>query len=556
MAERLTETYRYIGRSSPVPCPSGYEYYILVYARTEGDDSTGKHTVSIKARLACNVDASFYGFTTTASAKADNVTAWAWTKQQIPYDYWGDSASLTENGVTYPRWTELKEGYAVVDAGYGADKEITIDVSWVMNSSSSQGWFPQTGVVAKASIPVILPMLSGESGFGISGNGTTEAGNVYVVCNGSNTLKVTVSGDSPSFTHRLAFRMGDQLINEADGVKTEYSYKPEPAVWLPRITDSKNTAALADGAAPSVTVTTFDGSGRQIGGAAVKRFDIYVPEEYAPVVTFGNAEPVSELAEPFRSLFIQGKSRAKVRFDASAQYSAEIKVCTVTVEGKSYTEDDNYTTGYLSGYGKKTVKVTAEDSRGHIGTGEGFFTVLAYSSPKIEVKECGRCDLDGNADDSGGYLKITATRRYSTVPDVEGNNLNGCSIRFRCKSDGTEYGEWITILPGTDTASDTVETAPLLEGALDPKSAYAVQIGVIDDVGSAVETVFGLGGEEVYMHRTRNAMGLGKYVQGQRLFDCGWDAWFRGAVLIGESGQTLEEYIRSIIAGGDSNGNV
>jgi hypothetical protein len=61
---------------------------------------------------------------------------------------------------------------------------------------------------------------------------------------------------------------------------------------------------------------------------------------------------------------------------------------------------------------------------------------------------------------------------------------------------------------------------------------------------------YGIGGEEVYMHRTKDAMGLGKYVQGQRLLDCAWDAWFRGRVLIGEDGITLEEYIQNLISGG------
>jgi hypothetical protein len=94
-----------------------------------------------------------------------------------------------------------------------------------------------------------------------------------------------------------------------------------------------------------------------------------------------------------------------------------------------------------------------------------------------------------------------------------------------------------------------VETAPLL-GTLDPKLAYGVQIGVSDDAGGTNEVTYGIGGEEVYMHRTRSAMGLGKRVQGQNLLDVAWDAWFRGQVRIGAEGKTLEEYIQSIISGG------
>ena len=543
MATELTSAYQYIGRSNAVSCPAGYNYYILVYAKTSGNNATGKHTVSIKARLACDVDSSFYAFTTTASASADGVSAWSWSKQQIPYDYWGDSSSLTVGGVTYPRWTELKEGSAVVNAGYGVEKDISIDVSWVMNSSSSQRWFPYTGKPAKASITVTLPMLAGASSFTLSGNGKTSAGNVYVISDGTNQLKVTISRDATSFTHHVDYYMGSKLLAEYSGITTGHSPKISPSVWVPYITDRKNTTGLSDANAPSVKVTTYDGSGNKIGSAVSQRFDIFVPDDFAPTVTIDSVDPVSDLAAPFNDIFIQSKSKVNAIFSGQGYYDATIQSYIMTVEGESYDSSDEYTSGYLSGYGDKTVKITAKDSRGYTGSDSKTISVIAYSKPKIGVDVCGRCDSNGNLSDSGTYLKIKATRSYSKVVDEEGTQNNYCLIRYRYKTESGTYSSWMTLLDRTTNSTNTADSDALLNGALDVKTSYVVQVGVIDDIGSTATATFVIGTEEVYMHRTRNAMGLGKYVEEENILDIAWNTRVRGELRLGDEGSPVEDFV-------------
>lgn len=159
----LTSEYQYIGRSSAVKAyGASYYYYILLYAKTAEDKATGKHTVSVKMRLACDANSSFYGYRTTGSVVVNGTSAIAWSNQQIPASYWGDSTSLVENNVTYRRWVDLKEGTVVVDTAY-AEKEISITASWQRLSitGTPPNWLPST-TKATASLKVVLPAIEKE----------------------------------------------------------------------------------------------------------------------------------------------------------------------------------------------------------------------------------------------------------------------------------------------------------------------------------------------------------------------------------------------------------
>ena len=151
-----------------------------------------------------------------------------------------------------------------------------------------------------------------------------------------------------------------------------------------------------------------------------------------------------------------------------------------------------------------------------------------------------------NAADNGTYLKIKAKRSYSKVL-ANGVQKNFCLIRYRWKAASGDYSAWSTILAKT-ASGDEVTTGALLGGALDTKTTYVVQVQAYDDIGESAETDVSILTEAVYMHRTKDAMGLGKYVEGERVLDVAWDAHFHGDVKIGD--MTLREYILSIIEGG------
>lgn len=303
------------------------------------------------------------------------------------------------------------------------------------------------------------------------------------------------------------------------------------------------------------TLRMYSDSGyeNQVGTASHKEMTLTIPNNAntKPTVTIKELSPVStpDLPSAFSGLYIKGKTKVKATLSTKGQFSASIKSSSVKVQGVSYDSDDKYTSDYLSSAGSTTVYAYATDSRGFTGNTSQRITVIDYSKPKILNVEAFRCDNGGNAAAKGTYLKIKAKRSYSKVV-ADGEQKNFCIIQYRWKaSNASSYSSWTTILAKT-ASGDTVTTSALLSGALDTKTTYVVQVRAYDDFGEYATVDVGIPTESVYMHRTKNAMALGKYVEGENVLDVAWDAHFRGDVLIGDSGMTLREYILSVISEG------
>lgn len=155
----LNSVYQYLGRSNPVKAyGAAYNYYILLYAKVTESPSTGARTITAKMRIACDRNATFYGYRTDGSLTIAGVPVVSWENQQVPKDYWGDSSSLTEDGVTYSKWVDLKEGSRTV-SGYEA-MEIDLSATWkrLALTETPPTWLPST-TEAKADFTVLLPAM-------------------------------------------------------------------------------------------------------------------------------------------------------------------------------------------------------------------------------------------------------------------------------------------------------------------------------------------------------------------------------------------------------------
>lgn len=125
----LSNKYKYIGRTNGVKASGrDYYYYILLYAKTSGSQATGKHTVSVKMRLACTASSTFYGWLTDGNVTVDGKQAIGWASSTNPGEAWS-GYSLTEGGVYYARYTDLGESAVEVDTAYAA-KTIRITANW------------------------------------------------------------------------------------------------------------------------------------------------------------------------------------------------------------------------------------------------------------------------------------------------------------------------------------------------------------------------------------------------------------------------------------------
>lgn len=354
---------------------------------------------------------------------------------------------------------------------------------------------------------------------------------------------------SASFYNRCNISLN--LDGEHIAVKSVLLGKKSAAQQTATVTLSEDEQAIiynklpnADKGTLRFTFRTYSDSdySTQVGDAQYREISLYVPKISSTLPNPGaTLAAVHSLGSAFAGLYIQGKSKVKATFDGEGKYGAAIKSYSMKVEGEVYNSSDDYTSEYLTGYGKVDVEVTATDSRGYSNTQTKTIYVLAYAKPKILAATdedsiiCTRCDVDGDVVDSGTYLKIKARRSYSKCVDEDGEQRNFCLIRYRYKTEDGSYSSWKTLLAKDSLSSNTVDSDALLSGALDVKTTYIVQVGVLDDLGGYQNAAFTIGTEEVYMHRTRYGLGIGMYVQDDYMVDIAedWNVRIRGGLEVG-----------------------
>ena len=460
----------------------------------------------------------------------------------------GNPVSHSASIWNFNQWIELtlhdstkafpwKSGEIIHDADGSKDVTISVSIQLFKDYNTVQPKVSGSATVALTTIPRASEI--------------TDASDVTL----GNHCGVTWTPMAAAFRYRLKFSMGDWSHTTGSihpGHTTDYTYSGYviPLEVAEQIPDSR-TGEMA------VELFTYSDADAtvQIGGASCVDIWVTVPDSDAtrPTVSM-TLTPVSALPESFHGLYIQGKTKVKAELEADGKYGAAIESYSMKAEAETYDAKDSFTSGYLATNGESTVTGYATDSRGITGSVSERITVLPYIKPKILTVGgediAARCDAGGNLISSGTYLKIKAKRSYSLIT-YEGVQYNHCKIQFRYKLANAEsYSDWVTILEGNSLTSDEVETEPLLGGVLSARSTYVVEVRVIDDVGEAGYTTIHIPTDTVYMHRTKNALGLGKYVEGENLLDVAWDAHFRGEVRLGETGMTLKEYILAVISEG------
>lgn len=361
----------------------------------------------------------------------------------------------------------------------------------------------------------------------------TSAGNVTL----GNACNVKWTPLSASFRYKLKFSLGSWshttgAIHPNKTSAYTYSGYPIPLDVAYQIL-SGYTGKM------TVTLYTFSNSGAttQVGSDDSETFTVTVPSTTKPTVSM-SLSPVHSLPEEFDGIYVQGLSKVKADLSADTEYNAKVSYYDMTVEGKTYGKDVDYTSGYLTNPGKVSVTGHAVDSRSYGGYVGGEITVLPYANPRIQNVTAKRCDKDGNPTDSGTYLKITATRSYHPVIS-DGVQKNFCSISYRYKTEGASYySDWVTILDASDLSSDEVVTEPLLEGGLLATSSYRVEVQATDDIGMpATSDEIIIPTDKVYWHRdgARNSFTFGGYVEKANTFAIAAGVNFEVKSLTGET---------------------
>lgn len=262
-----------------------------------------------------------------------------------------------------------------------------------------------------------------------------------------------------------------------------------------------------------VTLTTYDGG--TVLGTREDTFTVTVPENdhTRPSVTAS----LTPVGSAFSGLYMQKLCKVSAAVNAADPLGATITGYTIATEGAP---KEGTISGYLDKAGLVTVTVTAKNSRGFTGSWSGQITVTPYNIPCLLSPAAYRCLSDGAADPGGTFLRITAG--WSCSP-VEGKN--SCSLRWRYRREGESWSDWNKV-----TATDHVDTGAMTGIVLEKTEAYTVELEAEDTAGGSATAVFSIPVEKVYMHRTRDAMGLGGYADGTDLLDIHWNVQARQGI--------------------------
>ena len=353
-----------------------------------------------------------------------------------------------------------------------------------------------------------------------------------------NACNVKWTPASASFRYKLKFTIGSwSQTTDAihPNVKSLFTYD---GYVLPL-----DAANQIPGKTGTMTVTLYTYSDaaatKQVGSADSATFTVTVPEtdETRPTVKTMSVSPVSNLSAPFNGLYIQGHSKVKAALEFETEYNATVAASNITVEGITY--QSPYESAILNKPGTVSVKATVKDSRGYYGTNYREIEVIPYSKPYVKAMSgqdnvvAGRCDASGNMTDSGTYLKIKAKTVFSKVISG-GVQYNFGKLKYRYRKEGGAFSAWQTILDYKTDGSDDVITPPMLNGALDIKANYQVQIMATDELYDSEPVTLSVPSDDVYMDRPAGgkSMGLGGYSTGDGLLDIYWKTKARGGISV------------------------
>lgn len=391
------------------------------------------------------------------------------------------------------------------------------DGSKTFSVSAFTGWLYLDHNYSASEASYTLPSIARASSLTAS-NGTLGV---------SQTLKI--SRKSTSFRHILRRTVGSSDTNVLIGKSQNVvSYDWEPSLSWASYNKSGNKISC------KLELETYTSSSASSPiGTVSKNITLTIPEnsDTKPTVSIAVA-PVNPSSFPsaIASLYIQGKSKAKVTCTASPKYNATISEYTVSAgtlskKGSSAAP----TTDYLQTAGSIPVTAKVKDSRGFYGKTAAAtnITVLPYSKPTIAPVDgqskiiCERSDANGASSRSGTYLRIRAKAVYSSL-----DSKNTCKMQYRYKIESGAWSAWIDL-----TSSNGVVNATLDRG-FSAQSAYTVELRAVDLIEASTSFPFKIPTDTVNLHLRAGGkgIGIGRYCAGEGRLDVAYDAFFEKGV--------------------------
>lgn len=308
-----------------------------------------------------------------------------------------------------------------------------------------------------------------------------------IICNGTNTIDVTISRGHSSFVHDVEWFFGSHKYKKTNQ-GTSSSYAP-PTSWLDAISSANSGIG-------SVVVTTYYKT-TKIGSVTSPNFTLNVPD-YTPTLGSVTVDKIQPDSMRTWDIFVQNKSNAKFTFNnAATSCYATIKQYTIEINGMTISSDTNIVqTKQLSTAGTVTYTAKIYDSRNRSVSLTGSIDVQALVIPKLISEDISR--YNGTAkDDDGEQLYFNVSFSYESY-----NNLNSTTNKIYIRpSIATNFTEYGTFQNGT-TLIISDYTFSMIE-------SYDIKIVVIDTLGNKLEHIFNLSVSYAIIDISNTGNGIG-----------------------------------------------
>ena len=193
-----------------------------------------------------------------------------------------------------------------------------------------------------------------------------------------------------------------------------------------------------------------------------------------------------------------GQSRVRFRLDSTKFDFSEApgaSAASVTVNGTALAAPAyEYLSPVLTANSTK-FDIVLTDTRGRRAALSRTVAAQSYAPPSITAVTAQRCDSAGAADESGKYVKLSASVVYSAL-----GGANAVSLSAAWRYRGGSYGAETALTP---------DTAKLLGGALDPDKTLELRITATDGFGQSALRTESLAGRLWAMKLRPDGLGVG-----------------------------------------------
>lgn len=199
-------------------------------------------------------------------------------------------------------------------------------------------------------------------------------------------------------------------------------------------------------------------------------------------------------------LFVQWKSKMRVRTTASGSYGSSITSIRVDYDGTQYWGSDIWT-NIQTIDGNRPVNVTVWDSRGRTATWSGNATVQWYQNPWGSLSAY-RCDANGNRNDTGGkYVKVIYSGYKASL-----NGYNGFGLAIAHRESGKEWSS--NDVDSSNEANGATAILGTETSSYDLDKTYEIKLAIWDNY-TTTTYIFPISTAFVLMNFKAGGKGLG-----------------------------------------------